>query len=337
MKVVDLKHCLVYITLFTIALCGVTGCRRTSDENRITLYSGRNQHLLAPLLTQFTEETGIAVHTRYGGTAELAATILEEGERSPADVFFAQDAGALGALSNAGFFQTLPENMLAKVPEPYRSQEGLWVGTSGRARVLVYNTNQVEESALPADIDGLTDAQWRNRVGWAPMNASFQAFVTALRVSRGETATKEWLEAMAANQPRSYPRNTAILQAVAAGEIDIGLSNHYYLYTMEKEQGTTLAAKNYIPPKGTLVNVAGVGILRTSRKPEQAQKLVQFLLSKQAQRFFTDQTFEYPLVKTIEPNPVLPPLDAMPGLELDLSLLEDLSGTLPLLQELGIL
>ncbi len=337
MKVAYIKHCLGIFTFLTIITLSLLGCRRGSHENEITLYSGRNQHLLAPLLEQFTQETGIRVNTRYGGTAELAATILEEGERSPADVFFAQDAGALGALSKAGLFQTLPENMLAKVPEPYRSQEGLWVGTSGRARVLVYNTNRVEESELPADMDGLTDAQWRNRVGWAPMNASFQAFVTALRVERGETATKEWLTAMAANQPRSYPRNTAILQAVAAGEIDVGLSNHYYLHTMEKEQGTTLAAKNYIPPKGTLVNVAGVGILRTTRKTEQAQKLLQFLLSEQAQRFFTDQTFEYPLVETIEPNPVLPPLDAMPDSELDLSLLEDLSGTLSLLQELGIL
>ena len=337
MKVLEIKHCLLTITYLTCSAIALSGCRRAAEENRITLYSGRNQHLLGPLLAQFTEETGIRVNTRYGGTAELAATILEEGNSSPADVYFAQDAGALGALSRAGSFQELPPDILQLVPPAFRSQQGLWVGTSGRARVLLYNTERVQPDELPDDISDLTDPKWRDRLGWAPFNASFQAFVTALRVERGENAAREWLEAMARNRPRSYARNTAIVQAVAAGEIDAGLTNHYYLHTMEREQGVALQARNYIPPQGTLINVAGVGILRTTRKPDQAGQLVRFLLSEQAQRFFTDQTFEYPLVQGIAPNPALPKLDAMPLADLDLSLLEDLEGTLLLLQALGIL
>ncbi len=337
MKVLHIKHLALAGMIGAVSTCLLSGCRGRAQEDQITLYSGRNQHLLAPLLAQFTEETGIRVHTRYGGTAELAATILEEGSRSPADVFFAQDAGALGALSQAGLFRDLPPDLLQMVPNAFRSQQGLWVGTSGRARVLIYNTESVQPQDLPEDITGLADPQWRDRLGWAPLNASFQAFVTALRVERGEAATREWLQAMARNRPRSYARNTAIVQAVAAGEIDVGLTNHYYLHTMEKEQGLALQARNYLPPQGTLMNVAGVGILQTTRKTPQAEKLVRFLLSEQAQRFFTDQTFEYPVVQSIAPNPVLPVLDAMPIAELDLSLLEDLAGTLLLLQELGIL
>ncbi len=337
MKVLHIKHLALAGMIGAVSTCLLSGCRGRAQEDQITLYSGRNQHLLAPLLAQFTEETGIRVHTRYGGTAELAATILEEGSRSPADVFFAQDAGALGALSQAGLFRDLPPDLLQMVPNAFRSQQGLWVGTSGRARVLIYNTESVQPQDLPEDITGLADPQWRDRLGWAPLNASFQAFVTALRVERGEAATREWLQAMAGNRPRSYARNTAIVQAVAAGEIDVGLTNHYYLHTMEKEQGLALQARNYLPPQGTLMNVAGVGILQTTRKTPQAEKLVRFLLSEQAQRFFTDQTFEYPVVQSIAPNPVLPVLDAMPIAELDLSLLEDLAGTLLLLQELGIL
>lgn len=337
MKVLHLKHCLLLFTYFTIGTLTLSGCRGAAEEDQITLYSGRNQHLLGPLLAQFTAETGIRVNTRYGGTAELAATVLEEGRRSPADVYFAQDAGALGALSGAGYFQELPPDLLHLVPSAFRSQQGLWVGTSGRARVLLYNTERVQQHELPDDISDLTAPEWRDRLGWAPLNASFQAFVTALRVERGETAAREWLEAMARNRPRSYARNTAIVQAVAAGEIDAGLTNHYYLHTMEREQGVSLQARNYIPPQGTLINVAGVGILRTTRKPAQAEQLVRFLLSEQAQRFFTDQTFEYPLVQGIAPNPALPQLDAMPVAERDLGLLEDLEGTLLLLQELEIL
>jgi len=328
---------LVSATFLGICLWLLAGCWRPRDAAQLTLYSGRSQHLLAPLLEAFTTETGIQVQTRYGGTAELAATILEEGHRSPADVFFAQDAGALGALSRAGRFQTLPPDLLERVPAAFRSQEGHWIGTSGRARVMIYNIDRVDASDLPDDITDLTAPQWRDRVGWAPFNASFQAFATALRMERGETSARDWLQAMARNRPRPYARNTAILQAVAAGEVDIGLTNHYYLYTMQQEQGGLLRARNHVPSSGTLINVAGVGILQTSRKQAYAEQFLQFLLSEKAQRFFTDETFEYPLVHGIEPNPLLPALHTIPTTELDLSLLEDLEGTLHLLQELGIL
>lgn len=315
----------------------LSACWRKPETKEITLYSGRSQHLLAPLLEEFMQETGIRVQTRYGGTAELAATILEEGARSPADLFFAQDAGALGALSKAGRFRKLPDDIINKVPVSFRSPQNLWVGTSGRARVLIYNPDRIQESDLPDDIMELTDAAWRERLGWAPLNASFQAFVTALRVERGDEAARAWLQAMAANRPRSYARNTAIVLAVASGEIDIGLTNHYYLHTMQKEQDGQLRAANYVPRKGTLINVAGVGILQTSRHPHLAETLLQFLLSERAQRFFTDQTYEYPLVAGITANPVLPDLQTIPATELDLSMLEDLDSTLKLLQELGIL
>ena len=337
MKVACTKHCLSVATFLFAATFLLLGCKRSAPEDQITLYSGRNQHLLAPLLAQFTEETGIRVQTRYGGTSELAATILEEGKRSPADVFFAQDAGALGALSSAHIFRALPREIQESVPSAFRSQQGYWVGSSGRARVLIYNTTRVQEENLPASLAELAEPQWRERVGWAPLNASFQAFVTALRVERGDSATRDWLEAMSRNRPRSYARNTAIVQAVAAGEIDIGLTNHYYLHTMQRDQGVSLQARNHIPREGTLINVAGVGVLKTTRRPEQAEQFVRFLLSAQAQEFFTNETFEYPLVPSVDPNPALPRLDALPIAEWDLSLLEDLQGTLVLLQELEIL
>lgn len=313
-----------------------SGCgSRSGDSNLLTIYSGRSEDLIAPLISRFSEQTGIKVRVRYGGTAELAATILEEGGNSPADVFFAQDASSLGALNRAGRLAPLPAPLLDLVAPRFRSPDGTWVGISGRARVLVYNTHRLSPEELPTDLEDLVRPEWRGRVGWAPINASFQSFITALRVTEGEEWTKDWLVAMRANQPRSYARNTAIIQAVASGEIDAGLSNHYYLYVLGRD--TALAAKNHVLSRGSLMNVAGVGMLTTSRRADAAKVFVQFLLSPEAQQYITETTFEYPLVASAPVNPILPAVEEKELPDLDLNRLEDLEGTLRLLQDLGIL
>ncbi|HXF65065.1 MAG TPA: iron ABC transporter substrate-binding protein [Caldilineaceae bacterium] len=311
------------------------------DGGSLVIYSGRSENLVAPIIEQFANESGIEVEVRYGGTSELAATILEEGDNSPADVFFAQDAGALGALSKAGRLDPLPQEILDKVPSDLESRNGDWVGISGRARVLVYNTEELTEADLPDDIWGLTEPKWRGRVGWAPTNGSFQAFVTALRVLEGEERAREWLEAMIANEPQVYENNSAIVAAVAAGEISVGLVNHYYLYRFLAEEGEDFAARNYYfrtPNAGTMINVAGVGIINTSDNKDAAIQFVEFLLSNEAQQYFANETFEYPLAgEGIETPDILVPIDQIATPDIDLSDLDDLEGTLQLLQEVGAL
>lgn len=312
----------------------------TAEPSRIVVYSGRNENLIGPLLQRFQEETGIQVEVRYGSTSEMAATLLEEGARSPADVFIAQDAGALGAVAREGMLQPLPEDLLGRVEARFRSPEGLWVGISGRARTLVYSTERLSEADLPASIFELTDPQWRGRLGWAPTNASLQAFVTAMRVVYGDDATRAWLEGFIANEPRVYPNNAAQVEAAAAGEIDLGLVNHYYLYRLKAEYGEDYPAANYYLPDGdigALINVAGVGVLTTAQDPDAAQRLVDFLLSVDAQRYFADETYEYPLIGGVETSAGLPPIDAMESPDIDLSELWDLEGTLEMLREVGAL
>ncbi len=307
-------------------------------QTTLTVYSGRNEAFIGPVVASFEAATGIDVKVRYGNTAELAATILEEGRNSPADVYLAQDAGALGALAAAGLFQTLPEDILAKVEPRFRSPEGLWVGVTGRARVLVYNSNNVSAEDLPKSVFELTDPKWRGRVGWAPGNGSFQAFVTAMRVVEGEERTRQWLTDMLANGVQEYPNNSSQVEAVARGEIDLGLVNHYYLFRFLAEQGENFPARNqYLSDAdiGSLVNVAGAGILATSEQTEAAEQFIDFLLSPEAQQHFTDTVFEYPLVKGIVTNPLLLPLSELQTPNLDLSDLQDLEGTLELLQEVG--
>lgn len=306
----------------------------------ITVYSGRNEELVGSLIEQYQTETGVKVNVKYGDTAELAATILEEGANSPADVFFAQDAGALGAVAAEDRLQKLPDAILNSVDERFRSPEGEWVGVSGRARTVVYNTKTVTETDLPETIFGFTDPQWKGRLGWVPTNGSFQAFVTALRVLEGEDKAREWLEGIKANEPKVYENNSAVVQAAAAGEIDAGFVNHYYLVRQIEEQGESFGARNYYfknGDPGSLVNVAGAGIISSSKNQEAAAQFVQFLVGETAQKYFTDKTFEYPLITGVQPNPILPALSELQTPNLDLSKLNDLKGTLQLLQDLGIL
>jgi iron(III) transport system substrate-binding protein len=312
----------------------------TADtDGPLTVYSGRSEELVGPLFEQFTEASGIEVEVRYGDTAELAATILEEGGNAPADVYFGQDAGALGALAGEGRLRELPDDALAAVDERFRAADGTWVGVSGRARVLVYSTDLVDADELPASVLDLTDERWRGRVGWAPTNGSFQAFVTAMRVELGDEETRTWIEGMLANDVRVYEKNSPIVEAAGRGEIEIGLVNHYYRYQLGAED-PSLAAENHFfegGDVGSLVNVAGVGVLETTDQPQGAEELVAFLLSQEAQAYFAAETYEYPLVDGVPADERLPELATIETPELDLGSLEDLQGTLELLRESGAL
>jgi iron(III) transport system substrate-binding protein len=323
-----------------LTVTSLVGCSMFGSQQSITVYSGRSEELVGPLIERFESETGINVEVRYGDTAELASTILEEGANSPADVYFAQDAGALGAVAESGLLQQLPAELLDKVQERFRSPDGEWIGLSGRARVIVYDSRELAESDLPDSILDFTDPAWKGRLGWSPTNGSFQAFVTALRVLEGEEVARQWLEGIVANEPRVYEGNIPIVQAVAAGEIDAGFVNHYYLHRFLAEQGEDFPARNYFLPgadPGSLVNAAGAAILASTDAQENAERFVEFLLSDESQTFFAEETFEYPLVDGIAGPAGTPPLSDIQTPDIDLSNLSDLQGTLRLLSETGAL
>jgi iron(III) transport system substrate-binding protein len=315
------------------------------EPGRLVIYSGRSESLVQPIIDQFQTATGIDVEVRYGSTPEITGVLLEEGENSPADVFYAQDPGGLGAVQAAGLLQPLPESVLTIAPERFRAADGSWVGISGRARVIAYNTEAISDPAaqLPADIYDFIDPQWDGRLGWAPTNGSFQAMVTAMRHEWGEEKTRAWLEGIQANNPAVYEGNTPIVQAVGAGEIDAGLVNHYYLYRFLSEQGESFGARNYFLPgggPGSLIMVSGAGILQSAENAENAQRFIEFLLSVPGQQYFAAQTFEYPVVTEGVTVPAsLPPLADLEASALDISLtdLADEQGTQDLLIELGII
>lgn len=329
-----------YLVALTAVACG-DSTPLAEVEGSLTVYSGREEELVEPLIEQFEESTGVDVEVRFADTAALASQIIEEGDRSPADVFWAQDAGALGAVAAEDAFAELSEEILDRVPAGFRSQDGDWVGTSGRARVLIYNKENVAEGDLPSSVLDLTGPEWRGRIGWAPTNGSFQAFVTGLRKLEGDDAARVWLESMKANETEEYEGNSAIVQAVASGEIQAGLVNHYYLLQLsEEDPGITERAGNHFFSEGdpgNLVNVAGVGILSSAEHPVAAQRFVEFLLSRTGEQYFGEETVEYPLQDDATPDERLTPLDEIGAPEIDLSDLSDLQGTLELMREVEVI
>lgn len=333
---------MVVAGVLAVAACGGSdGAADDGSENAtLTVYSGREQEIVEPLFQQFEEETGIDVEVRYGDSAELAATLAEEGDSSPADVFFAQDAGSLGAVAGEGLLATLSDASRDRVDAAYRDPDGRWVGTSGRVRVVAYNTEAVPEGDLPASILDFTDPKWKGRIGFPPTNASFQAFVSAMRLFLGDDATREWLDGIKATEPMLYESNSQVLEALAAGEIDVGLVNHYYLYLLKEEQPDAPVANHYLAAgdPGALVNVAGVGILESSENRDAAGQFVDFLLSDEGQRFYAERAeeAEYPLVAGIAPREGLPALDSLKGPDVQLGALgPELEATLQMLNEAG--
>jgi len=318
--------------IFTLGACASPA--PTDSAESITIYSGRSEELIADLLTTFTEETGIEVEVRYGDSAELAAQILEEGQNIRADVYFGQDAGALGALAKEGVTKTLPSDITDLVATEYKSVNGQWVGVSGRGRVFVYDPAKVSE--VPTSYKDLMDPSWKGRIGIAPTNASFQTFTTAIRVLEGERAAIDFLNAMKQNGVL-FEKNSIIMQAVQDGVLDAGLVNHYYWWELAAEIGE----ENMKPEiawfkdgdTGNLINVAGVAVL--SDNPS-ANVFAKWLLGDTAQKYFVERTREYSLTGVPEVAG-LKPLNDIKAPAIDLSDLDSLGETLELIRKAGLL
>ena len=331
-----LLFALLLVAVLGLAACGGDDAGSGSDGS-LTVYSGRQEKLVGPLFERFEKASGVKLEVRYGDSAELAATLAEEGDNSPAELFFSQDAGALGAVAEAGLLAELPAAARGKVDARWVDPGGRWLGISGRSRVVAYSTERVKPSDLPESIFDFVEPEWKGRIGFPPPNASFQAFVSAMRLEVGDERTKAWLEGIKANDPTLLDNNIQTEEAIAAGEIDVGFVNHYYLGELKAEK-PGFPVENHFLEKGdpgALVNVAGVGVLKGEDTAD-AQKLVDFLLGQEAQEYFATTTTEYPLVEGVRTPAGLPPLADLQGPDIKLGELGDqLRGTLELLDEVG--
>ncbi len=321
-----------------VSACGA-GEETRDDGGAITVYSGRSEDLLGPLLDAFTAETGIEVEARFGDSAELALLIQAEGESSPADVFISQSPGALGLLAGEGRLAPLGDDLTSLVGAGFSASDGTWVGITGRIRVVVYNADLVDTADLPDSVLDLTDPAYAGRVAVAPSNGSFQDFVTAMRNELGDDATRAWLEGMARNAAPNYPKNSAIVEAVGRGEVDMGLVNHYYNLRALEADPSVASVNHFLPADdlGALVIVTGGAVLGSSESPAAARQLLEWLLGDAAQATFAAQTQEYPLRTGVAGPAGVPSLDGLAVDTIDYSLLGDgLTGTIELIRASGI-
>jgi iron(III) transport system substrate-binding protein len=335
-KTASLPSRAVIAALFALALAlAGGGCNRSQAP--LTIYSGRTENLVGPLLNRFAEETNISIDVRYGDSAELALLLSEEAGRSNADVFLSQSPGPMSFLAAKGLLAKLDETVLDRAAEGSEDPEGRWVGTTGRIRVLVYNREMVRESDLPKSIFELSDPKYERKVAVAPTNASFQDAVTAMRHEVGDSRTLSWLKGLVANSSPTYANNNAIVEAVGRGEVPLGLVNHYYNFRF-LEEDPDLPSRNHIFPDGdlgSLLLTSPVAILESTDDADRARRFIEFLLSEQAQEYFRDETFEYPLAAGVQPSHDLPPLEALhlPVYRVEG---EDLERTTELIAESGL-
>lgn len=328
------------IVLIVVAVAvGLILSACTGGRDALTIYSGRDEALIGPLLDRFVEESGIDIDVRYGDSGDLALLLAEEGDDTPADIFFSQSPGAVEFLATQDLLGEIDQDTVALVGERYRSDDAAWVGITARRRVLVYNSELVDPTTLPDSVLDLTDDKYRGRVAMAPPNASFQDFITAMRQLLGNDTAQSWLEGMAANDTATYPDNNSIVDAVARGEIPMGLVNHYYNYRYLHEDPSA-ASRNYIFPDGdigALVIESSVAILAPTDRTSEARRFVRFLLDRSSQRYFADNTFEYPLVEGVDPAGDLPSLDEAPVPPVDIEDLGDLKTTVDMIRDSGLL
>ncbi|HEX6844138.1 MAG TPA: extracellular solute-binding protein [Actinomycetota bacterium] len=328
------------VAVALLAACEGDAGAPSSEDGSIVVYSGRDEEFVKTLFDDFTADTGIEVEVRYGDSAELAATLLEEGDASPADVFFAQDAGSLGAVAAGGLLAEINPAVIDRVDERFHADEGTWVGTSGRGRVAVYNSDLVDPSALPGSILGFTDPAWRGLIGLPPTNSSFQAHVAAMIETIGEDETRDFLEGLMANEPVFYEDNGATTRGVAAGEVQVGLVNHYYKFEVEAEDGSLPIENHYFDAGdvGAFINAAGVGVLASSGRADDAAAFVDYLTGDPGQTFVAEESWEYPVVDGYDPSVDVIALSEFQGPDVNLS---ELGATMPqaleLLAEVGMI
>ena len=310
-----------------------------SQTQEITVYTGRGKGLVDPLVQAYQAETGTKINVRYGTDAQLLAAVQEEGTASPASIFWANSTGTLGILSKN--FLPLPSSITTK-PNAFVPDSKRWTPLSIRFRVLAYNPAKIKPADLPSSVMDLAKlSNFKGRIGWTPTYSSFQDFIGAMAATKGDEATRNWLSGMKSLEPKSYgTNNTQMLEALRAGEIDIALTNHYYVLRFTKagyQIGTHYFAQGDI---GSLALVTGAGILRTNKNLSASQKFLTWLLSPKAQQFFSGEIFEYPVIKgAILPSSLLPlneMLNRSPKIDYD-KLSEYVDNAQKLLREQGII
>jgi iron(III) transport system substrate-binding protein len=306
----------------------------------LTLYNAQHEDLVTAMVTGFTQSSGIKVDIRSGKDFELANQIVQEGGSSPADVFVTENSPAMQVVQDKGLFAPVDKTTLAQVPPQFAPSTADWVGVAARATVLVYNPSMISAEQLPKSIMNLSESDWKDRVGVAATGADFQAIVSAVLAIEGTDATADWLKGLKSNA-RIYSGNGAVMKAVNTGEIPAGVIYHYYWYKDRAESGANSSNTElyFFPDQdpGGFVSVSGLGALKSSKHPREAQMLLQYMTGAAGQKVLADSTaLEYTVNSSVPANPKLKPLSELSPPNVDTAKLNG-PQVIQLMQDAGLL
>lgn len=280
------------------------------------------------------------VFTSNASSSSLAQTVVEEVEAgSPqADVFWSIDASSLGYVADNDAYESLSAEAVDPVPSGFRGDDNAWVGVAGRARAIPYNTNALSEADIPNKVRDIPSSDaLRGTMGWAPTYGAFKSFVTAMRLLRGDEATRNWLTSLREAGTRRFPNEWVVSNQVADGTLDAGFANHYYALRVKNDRpDAPLDVAFTENDAGALVNVAGALQIKGTGKDQLVNDFVRHLLSAEAQEFFTTVSFAYPMISGVEPPGGLPTVDQLNPPDIDLSKLSELEPTLELMRDAGV-
>ncbi len=280
-------------------------------EEKLTVYSGRAERLIKPVLDSFTAKTGIQIDLLSSGATELVNRLKIEGDRSPADLFMTNDAGSLEMARTAGLLRPLNMREIDRaIPSQFRAADNSWIGLSGRFWIIVYNQTLVKPDQVKSLLD-LANAEWKDKIAIPNSGSEYlQAGVSVIRASVGDERTKSFLQGLRENAgSQVYQKSSQIVEAVAKGQVAIGIVNHYYVYRHLAAQPTAplavLMPDQHEGGMGAIMNVAGVGILKHTPRLDSAKLLVEFLVAQAGQKMFADLDKEYPLHPEVKADPAL--------------------------------
>lgn len=323
------------------AAASASATLRLDTGARLTLYNAQHENLIKGMIEGFVKETGVHVDLRSGKDFDLANQIVQEGAGSPADAFITENSPAMQVVAAKGLFSPIDRATLAQVPARFSPTVGDWMGVAGRSTVFVHNPQLLAASALPGSIMDLSGDVWKGKLGIAPSGADFQAIVSAVVALKGDAAAGAWLKGLKTNA-KIYGGNGAIMRAVNAGEIPGGIIYHYYWYQDRAEAGAN--SKNtelhFFGNKdaGGFFSVSGLGALKSSKHPTEAQALLRYLTGKTGQQVLANGTFslEYALNPEVPNNPKLKPLGELGIPEVDPARLNR-AQVIDLMQQAGLL
>jgi iron(III) transport system substrate-binding protein len=328
-----------------VAAVGLAGCGGATEgaAPSITLYNGQHIQTTDSLVAAFEKQTGIHVNVRSNDEDVFANQIVQEGQRSPADVFYTENSPALEFLQSKGLLSPVDPSTLSHVPAKYDSPQGDWVGVTARVSVMIYNTRLLKPDQLPTSVMQLADPQWKGKLALAAGETDFQPIVTSIVKAHGKAAALTWLQAVKDNAgSHIYPDNETITSMVNDGQAAIGIINHYYWYRERYDVGAANmhSAIAYFAPgdPGYVIDVSGAAVLKSSPHQAEAQRFLAFIVSKQGQQIIAhSQSYEYPLGSGVTTAQGLRPFDTLRPAPISVAELGDGSQAIALLQEVQLL